>query len=57
MNPDVKKERQVIMLRGIAAQIQAMHTPTWENLKSILSKFGWKLTRDDSKPTNNHESN
>lgn len=50
-----KKERQTIMVRGIAAAIQAMAMPTWDSLKDILSKFGWKLTRDDSQ-TNKHES-
>lgn len=47
-----KKEKQSIIVRGIAAQIQAMHMPTFENLKDILAKFGWKLTRDDDKQTN-----
>jgi len=56
MKPDVKRERQTIMVRGIAAAIQAMHTPTFQSLKDILAKFGWKLSRDDSQ-TNKHESN
>jgi len=54
----LKKERQTIMVRGIAAAIQAMAMPTWDSLRDLLSKFGWKLTRDDSnKQTNNESSN
>lgn len=48
MKPDIKKERETIMVRGIAASIQSMAMPTWEALKGVLAKFGWKLTRDDS---------
>lgn len=43
-----KRENQSIIVRGIAAAIQAMHMPTFENLKDLLARFGWKLTRDDS---------
>lgn len=50
-----KKEKQSIIVRGIAAQIQAMAMPTIDNLREILLKFGYKLTRDDNQ-TNKHES-
>lgn len=54
MNRDLKKERQVVILRGIAAQIQSMYSPTWEAVKDLFSRFGWKLTRDEqtNKQTN-----
>lgn len=56
MKHDIKRERQTIMVRGIAAAIQAMTNPSWEALRTLLSRFGWKLTRDDSnKQTNNNE--
>jgi hypothetical protein len=57
MSAAAKKEKQSIIVRGIAAQIQAMAMPTMDSLRAILLKFGWKLTRDDNKQTNNDSSN
>lgn len=54
---DRKKVQQSVIVRGIAASIQSMHMPTFENLRDILSKFGWKLIRNVNKQTNNDESN
>lgn len=50
---DRKKEQQSIIVRGIAAAIQAMHMPTFANLKDMVSKFGWTLTRN--KQTNEQD--
>lgn len=52
----MKRENQSIIVRGIAAAIQAMSMPTWENLRDMVSKFGWKLTRDDSHKQTNQDS-
>jgi len=46
-----KRDRQSIIVRGIAAAVQAMAMPTFDNLKVLLSKFGWKLTREPQKDT------
>lgn len=48
-----KRENQSIIVRGIAAAIQAMHMPTFDNLKEMLSKFGWKLIRDETNKQTN----
>lgn len=53
---DRKKEQQSIIVRGIAASLQAMHMPTFANLRDMLSKFGWQLIRNANKQTKN-ESN
>lgn len=58
MKHNVKRERETIMVRGIAAAIQAMSNPSWDALRTLLTRFGWKLTRDESnKQTNNESSN
>lgn len=54
MSANNKKQKQSIIIRGIAASIQAMHMPTFQNLKDILAKFGWNITRDLK--TNKQES-
>jgi hypothetical protein len=53
-----KRTRESITLRGIAASIQAMAMPTFNNLKELLSKYGWRLNRvsQTNKPEEN-ESN
>lgn len=50
-----KRERQSIIIRGIAAAIQAMHMPTFTNLQELLAKFGWKLTRENQTNTQTDE--
>jgi hypothetical protein len=55
MKHDIKKERQTIMVRGIAASIQAMAMPTWDALRGILAKFGWKLTREENQTNKQNE--
>jgi len=46
-----KREKETIIVRGIAAAIQSMAMPTFNNLKEILNKFGWSLIRSN-KQTN-----
>lgn len=46
------KVKEVIEVRGIAAAIQAMAAPTFNNLDDMLKKLGWKLIRDSKHQTN-----
>jgi hypothetical protein len=46
------RDKQSIIVRGIAGAIQAMHTPTFETLKVLLNKFGWDLKRTPDDSTN-----
>ena len=55
MKSNIKRERQAVVVRGIAAALQAMHMPTFDSLREILSKFGWKLTRENSNKQTNNE--
>lgn len=45
---NTKREKQSIIIRGIAAAIQSMHMPTFANLQELVAKFGWKLTRSEN---------
>ncbi len=51
------REKQSILVRGIAAQVQAMHMPTFENLRDILAKFGWILKRDETNQQTKDDKN
>lgn len=54
MNDEQIKE--VVEVRGLAASIQAMVSPTFKSLKDLLRKLGWKLTHDDSQTNKQNES-
>lgn len=43
-----EQKKEIIVVRGIAAGIQAMATPTFQALKELLAKFGWNLTREQT---------
>lgn len=50
--PDVK---EVITVRGLAAAIQALSTPTFRNVRELLHKLGWKLIPEQSNKQTNHD--
>lgn len=39
------KAKDTVILRGICATIDKMGMPTFDNLKELLSKFGYTLTK------------
>lgn len=41
------KAKEATIVRGIAASIQAMVMPTFENLNKIIGEFGYKIVKDD----------
>lgn len=43
MSDNKDKEKESITIRGIAAAIQAMKFPTFENLKELIKAAGFKL--------------
>lgn len=47
-----KKEKESVIVRGIAAAIQSMAMPTFQSLREILSRFGWTIQRLSNKQTN-----
>lgn len=57
MSSKTKREKQSIIVRGIAASIQSMAMPTYANLKELLSKFGWSLTRSNPQTNESDEGN
>lgn len=42
---DTNKQTESIWVRGVAASIQAMAMPTLQNLKDMLLKFGYVITK------------
>jgi len=39
------KIKESITLRGICEALQAMHMPSFDNLKEILEKFGYTIIK------------
>lgn len=47
MTPE-EKAKQAVLVRGIAAAIQAMHSPTIMNLQDLLMLHGYKIIKIES---------
>lgn len=41
------KVQESLVVRGIAATIQAMSFPTFENLAELVKKFGYNLIKEN----------
>jgi len=54
---DLKKEEEVIIVRGIAAALQAMAMPTFDALKKVLRLFGFNLSSNQTNKREDNESN
>lgn len=48
--------RETIAVRGVAAAIQAMHTPTFENLDYLLRKEGYRIVPLDEQTNKQNEN-
>lgn len=52
----MNKQDETIIVRGIAAAIQAMAMPTFENLATMLNQYGYTLVKNiPNKQTNKNE--
>lgn len=47
MTPE-EKAKQAVLVRGIAAAMQAMNTPTFMSLSDLLMLHGYKLVKIES---------
>lgn len=47
MTPE-QKAKQAVLVRGIAASLQAMNTPTFMSLSDLLMLHGYKLVKIES---------
>ncbi len=42
---EIKKVNEVVIVRGIAAAIQAMNAPTFQNLADLVKPWGYNLEK------------
>ena len=54
MTPE-EKTKEIVMVRGIAASLQAMHSPTINSLNFLLEPYGLKVTKLDSTNKQNEQ--
>lgn len=47
MTPE-QKAKEAVLVRGIAAALQAMHTPSITSLSDLLNLHGYKLVKIES---------
>lgn len=49
MNNSMTKQKEAIIIKGIASQIMQMNVPTFDTFDKLLSEFDLKLTSNSDK--------